>query len=101
MQVAAGRSFYQRVVDQAREAAPMLGWVFIEADGTCSESPQQCELVVLAGDSYTRQFVETALKLPAIRWAHTEDAGTDGLFYDTMRQRGVTVTHSPGANAVE
>jgi len=79
----------------------MLRWVFIGADGSCSESPQQCELVVLAGDSYTRQFVETALKLPAVRWAHTEDAGTDGLFYDTMRQRGVTVTHSPGANALE
>lgn len=101
MQIAAGRSFYERVADQAREITPTLRWVFIEADGSYAESPEQCEFVVLAGDSYTRQFVETVMKLPAIRWAHTEDAGTDGPFYETMRQRGVTVTHSPGANAVE
>lgn len=101
MQVAAGRAFGERVAAQAREIAPTLRWVLIDADGSCSESPEECELVVLAGDSYTSQFVETVLKIPAIRWAHTEDAGTDGRFYDAMRERGVTVTHSPGANAVE
>jgi phosphoglycerate dehydrogenase-like enzyme len=58
-------------------------------------------LLVLAGDSYTTQFVEAVLRIPAVRWAHTEDAGTDGLFYDAMRARGVTVTHSPGTNAIE
>ncbi|MBI3301823.1 MAG: D-2-hydroxyacid dehydrogenase [Deltaproteobacteria bacterium] len=101
MQVAAGRAFCERVAAQAREIAPTLRWVLIDADGSCAEPPEECELVVLAGDSYTNKFVETVLQLPAIRWAHTEDAGTDGRFYDAMRERGVTVTHSPGANAVE
>ena len=35
------------------------------------------------------------------KWAHTEDAGIDGRFYDDMRAKGVPVTHSPGANAPE
>jgi phosphoglycerate dehydrogenase-like enzyme len=101
MRVAAGRRFFERVSDRAQEVAPALQWVLIDADGSASESPQACELVVLAGDSYTNQFVDTVLQIPALRWAHTEDAGTDGRFYDAMRERGVAVTHSPGANAVE
>jgi phosphoglycerate dehydrogenase-like enzyme len=101
MRVAAGRTFFERVSAQAQKVAPALQWVLIDADGSASESPHTCELVVLAGDSYTNQFVDTVLQIPALRWAHTEDAGTDGRFYDAMRERGVAVTHSPGANAVE
>jgi len=101
MKIAAGRSFFERVAAEASEIVSDLRWTLIAADGSCSESAEDCELVVLAGDTYTSAFVETVMKLPAICWAHTEDAGTDGLFYDTMRTRGVTVTHSPGANAAE
>ena len=101
MHIAAGRSFFEHSAKRANTIVPNLHWVLINADGSCSESPEKCELLVLAGDSYTTQFVETALKIPTVRWAHTEDAGTDGLFYDTMRARGVTVTHSPGTNAIE
>lgn len=101
MRVAAGRTFYERVATQAHHIAPALRWVLINADGSASGSPQECDLVVLAGDAYTNQFVDAVLQIPHIRWAHTEDAGTDGRFYDAMRERGVLVTHSPGANAVE
>jgi phosphoglycerate dehydrogenase-like enzyme len=101
MKVAAGRSFYTRVREEAEKIAPDLRWALTAADGSWSDSPEDCELVVLAGDAYTGAFVQTAMQLPALRWAHTEDAGTDGRFYDTMRARGVTVTHSPGANAAE
>ncbi len=101
MKVAAGRSFFERVHAEAHEIAPDLQWVLAGADGSWSKSPEDCDLVVLAGDVYTSAFVDAVLKLPTIRWAHTEDAGTDGLFYDTMRAREVTVTHSPGANAPE
>lgn len=101
MKVAAGRSFFERIRTEAHEIAPDLHWALAGADGSWSESPEGCDLVVLAGDAYTSTFVDAVLKLPTIRWAHTEDAGTDGLFYDTMRARGVTVTHSPGANAPE
>ena len=101
MHIAAGQSFVGQVDHRARILVPDLHWVVINADGSCAEPADSCELLVLAGESYTAQFVETVLKIPAVRWAHTEDAGTDGLFYDTMRQRGVAVTHSPGTNAVE
>ena len=101
MHIAAGQSFVGQVDHRARILVPDLHWVVINADGSRAEPADSCELLVLAGESYTAQFVETVLKIPAVRWAHTEDAGTDGLFYDTMRARGVTVTHSPGTNAIE
>ena len=101
MHIAAGRSFVGQVDHRARILVPDLHWVVINADGSCAEPADSCELLVLAGESYTAQFIETVLKIPAVRWAHTEDAGTDGLFYDTLRARRVTVTHSPGTNAVE
>jgi phosphoglycerate dehydrogenase-like enzyme len=101
MQIAAGQSFFECVADRADTIVRNLEWVFIKADGSAIKSPEACELLVLAGESYTSHFVATALRIPAVRWAHTEDAGTDGRFYDTMRARGVTVTHSPGTNARE
>lgn len=101
MHIAAGQSFIEQIDHRARTIVPDLHWAIINGDGSSSESPERCELLVLAGNSYTTRFVETALKIPAVRWAHTEDAGTDGVFYDAMRARGVTVTHSPGTNAIE
>ncbi|MGE0825918.1 MAG: D-2-hydroxyacid dehydrogenase [Candidatus Binatia bacterium] len=101
MHIAAGRSFITYVEGRARQIVPDLHWVVINGDGSTTESPEQCELLILAGDAYTSHFVDTALTIPTVRWAHTEDAGTDGRFYDTMRARGVTVTHSPGTNARE
>ena len=101
MQIAAGQSFFECVADRADTIVRNLEWVFIKANGSAIKSPEACELLVLAGESYTSHFVDTALRIPAVRWAHTEDAGTDGRFYDAMRARGVTVTHSPGTNARE
>lgn len=101
MRVAAGRTFYERAATQAHTIAPALRWVLIDANGSASDSPQECDLAVLAGDAYTTRFVDTVLQIPHLRWVHTEDAGTDGRFYDAMRERGVLVTHSPGANATE
>jgi len=101
MKIAAGRSFYDLVKSRAHTLVPDLQWALAEPDGSWSESPDDCELLILAGDTYTGAFVERVVKIPGLRWAHTEDAGTDGFFYDTMRARGVQVTHSPGANAIE
>jgi phosphoglycerate dehydrogenase-like enzyme len=101
MKVAAGRSFFEYVQSRARTIVPDLHWALTNPAGTWSVSPDDCDLLVLAGDAYTPAFVERALQLSGLRWTHTEDAGTDGLFYDTMRARGVKVTHSPSANARE
>jgi phosphoglycerate dehydrogenase-like enzyme len=80
---------------------PDIQWALIDADGAWSESPHDCDLLVYAADAYTDAFVQSVIKLPAVRWVHTEDAGIDGLFYDVMRQNQVALTHSPGANAPE
>lgn len=101
MKVAAGRTFFNLVNARARMLAPNIEWALVETDGSWSEPPENCDLLVLAGDTYTHALVKQVVKFPALRWAHTEDTGTDGFFYDSMRTRGVTVTHSPGANAVE
>lgn len=101
MLIAAGRSFYDLVHVRARVLVPDLEWALVDATGTWSAEPDAAELLVLAGDTYTAALVERAVQLPRLRWAHSEDAGTDGFFYDSMRARGVTVTHSPGTNAVE
>lgn len=101
MHIAAGHSFYELVQAWARTLMPDLEWALVDTQGVWSAPPDEAELLVLAGDTYTGALVERIVQLPRLRWAHTEDAGTDGFFYDTMRARGVTVTHSPGANAVE
>lgn len=101
MKIAAGRSFYELVKSRAHALVPDLQWALVDPNGSWSKSPDDCELLVLAGDAYTSAFVERVVRIPGLRWAHTEDAGTDGFFYDTMRARGVMVSHSPGANALE
>ncbi len=101
MKVAAGREFFERYGERARTIVPDLDWALIEADASWSESPDDCDLIVLAGDAYRKEFVDTTMSLQAPRWAHSEDAGTDGPFYDAMREKDVIITNSPGANAPE
>ena len=101
MKVAAGRGFYERYGTAAQEIAPDLNWALIDADGSWSAAPEDCDLIVLAGDAYTSAFVAVTSQLSTPRWAHTEDAGTDGPFYDAMRAKQAMLTHSPGANAPE
>ena len=101
MKVAAGRKFFERYGDRAQVIAPDLEWALIEADGSWSTPPEESDLIVLAGDAYRKEFVDMAVGLEVPRWAHSEDAGTDGPFYDAMRERGAIITNSPGANAPE
>ncbi len=101
MKVAAGRVFFEHFGTAAQEIVPDLRWALTDAQGSWSESPQDCDLIVWAADAYTDAFVQSVTQIPAPGWAHTEDAGIDGLFYDVMRQKEVALTHSPGANAVE
>ncbi len=101
MKVAAGRDFFERYGERAGAIVPDLDWALIEADASWSNPPDDCDLIVYAGDAYRKEFVKTTSALPALRWAHSEDAGTDGPFYDRLREKGVIITNSPGANAPE
>ena len=101
MKVAAGRRFFERYGAAAQEIVPDIQWALIDANGAWSQSPQDCDLIVYAADAYTNAFVEAVIQIPVPRWAHTEDAGIDGLFYDVLREKQAAMTHSPGANAPE
>ena len=101
MKVATGHGFYDQFGAASEAIEPGIQWSLMNPDGSWSRPLEDCDTIVLADDVYTRGFMEAAAALPAPRWAHTEDAGTDGFFYDAMRDKGAIVTHSPGANAPE
>ena len=101
MKIATGRDFYEQVAERAAAICPDIEWALMEADGSWSAPPEGADAIVYAGAAYTEAFVDAAIAIAPPRWAHTEDAGIDGRFYDDMRAKGVPVTHSPGANAPE
>ncbi|GJG95282.1 D-2-hydroxyacid dehydrogenase [Cupriavidus pauculus] len=47
----------------------------------------------------TRRFYTAMLAAPSLRWTHVHSAGADRPIFGQLRQRGVTVTTSSGANA--
>ncbi len=47
----------------------------------------------------TQRFYTAMLEAPSLRWAHTHSAGADRAIFGQLRQRGVAVTTSSGANA--
>ncbi|SDP17435.1 Phosphoglycerate dehydrogenase [Ralstonia sp. 25mfcol4.1] len=47
----------------------------------------------------TQRFYTAMLDAPSLRWTHTHSAGADRAIFGQLRQRGVTVTTSSGANA--
>lgn len=47
----------------------------------------------------TQRFYTAMLEAPSLRWTHVHSAGADRPIFGQLRQRGVTVTTSSGANA--
>jgi phosphoglycerate dehydrogenase-like enzyme len=47
----------------------------------------------------TQRFYDALLQSTNFRWVHVHSAGVDRTVYQTLIQRGVQVTTSPGANA--
>ena len=101
MKVAAAHDFHDEITVEAAAICPDIEWALTDRAGAWTVSPEGADVVIYAGDAYTEAFVDTAIAIAPPKWAHTEDAGIDGRFYDDMRAKGVAVTHSPGANAPE
>ena len=101
MKIAAARDFHDRVAEAAAAVCPDIEWALTDESGAWTAPPEGSEAIVYAGVAYTETFVDDMLSITPPKWAHTEDAGIDGRFYDEMRAKGVPVTHSPGANAPE
>lgn len=47
----------------------------------------------------TQRFYTAMVEAPSLRWTHVHSAGADRAVFGQLRQRGVTVTTSSGANA--
>ena len=101
MKIATGHEFHQQVAAAAEAIHPGIEWALTDWDDNWTRSPEGSDLIVYAGDAYTEAWVDAVISIAPPKWAHTEDAGIDGRFYDDMRAKGVAVTHSPGANAPE
>ena len=101
MKISTGHEFHDQVAAAAEAIHPDITWALCDWDCNWTESPEGSDLIVYAGDAYTEEWVDTVTSIAPPKWAHTEDAGIDGRFYDDMRAKGVPVTHSPGANAPE
>ena len=101
MKIATGHEFHREVAAAAAAIHPDITWALCDWDCNWTESPEGSDLIVYAGDAYTEAWVDAVTSIAPPKWAHTEDAGIDGRFYDDMRAKGVPVTHSPGANAPE
>ena len=101
MKIAAARDFHDLVAERAAAIRTDIEWALSDASGAWTIPPEGSDAIVYAGTAYTDSFVDDMLSITPPKWAHTEDAGIDGRFYDGMRASGVPVTHSPGANAPE
>ena len=101
MKIAAARDFHERVQTAAEAICPDIEWALTDETGAWTRPPEGADAIIYAGTAYTESFVDDMLSIAPPKWAHTEDAGIDGRFYDGMRESGVPVTHSPGANAPE
>ncbi len=101
MKIAAARDFHERVQAAAEAVRPDIEWALSDETGAWTRPPEGADAIIYAGTAYTDSFVDDMLSITPPKWAHTEDAGIDGRFYDGMRAKGVPVTHSPGANAPE
>ena len=101
MKIAAAHDFHDEVAAAAEAICPGIEWALTDRAGNWTAPPDGADVAIYAGDAYTEAFVDTVISIAPPKWAHTEDAGIDGRFYDDMRAKGVAVTHSPGANAPE
>ena len=101
MKIATGHEFHRQVAAAAEAILPDITWALCDWDCNWTDSPEGSDLIVYAGDAYTEEWVTAMTAIAPPKWAHTEDAGIDGRFYDDMRSKAVPVTHSPGANAPE
>ena len=94
MKIAAAHDVHDEVAASASALCPDVEWALTDRAGWTAP-PDGSDVVIYAGDAYTEAFVDTVISIAPPRWAHTEDAGIDGRFYDDMRAKGVAVTHSP------
>ena len=94
--------------DRIQEIAPEIDLVQMHYDGTLSSDAGGIEAFFMSEDSFAQPrehqplLREARARLaedPAFRWFHTCTAGYDNPFFQSLIDRGVTLTNSPGLHA--
>jgi phosphoglycerate dehydrogenase-like enzyme len=83
-------------------AAPGAARVVIGPEGVAGD-PARCDVAFFSGDFFpdrVRDFILALRDAKDLRWMHSFSAGVDNPFFTRLRERGVRVTTSSGANAV-
>jgi phosphoglycerate dehydrogenase-like enzyme len=83
-------------------AAPGAPLVVLR-DDVLEGDPADVEIAYFSGDFYpdhVRPFLLALRDAPKLRWLHSFSAGVDNPFFGKLRERGVRLTTSSGANAV-
>lgn len=72
-------------------------------DDAIEGDPAGAEIAFFSGDlfpDHVRPFLLALRDAPKLRWLHSFSAGVDNPFFAKLRERGVRLTTSSGANAV-
>jgi phosphoglycerate dehydrogenase-like enzyme len=83
-------------------AAPGVARVVLRPEA-CEGDPSSVEIAFFSGDLFperVREFVLALRDAKQLRWLHTFSAGVDNPWFQALRERGVRLTTSSGANAV-
>jgi len=83
-------------------AAPGVARVVLRPEA-CEGDPSRVEIAFFSGDFFperVREFVLALRDAKQLRWLHTFSAGVDNPWFQALRERGVRLTTSSGANAV-
>ncbi len=90
MKIATARSFYEKYIKQVQAITPNASWALFELDGSWFSSPKDREPCCPDRRCLLcPQFKETLLKIPALKWVHSENSGIDGRFYRSIRKKGI------------
>lgn len=91
-----------RYASELEAAAPGAPRCVLRAD-VLDGDPADIDVAFFSGDLYpdhVRPFVLALRDAPKLRWLHSFSAGVDNPFFLRLRERGVRLTTSSGANAV-
>ncbi len=101
MNVLAGSDFFDQFGDGTKSLLKNDNWILIKAGQPFKQPVHGDSIAVLAGKSYGPEFKALLLKTPNLKWVHTEDSGISEDFYQTLLDRDILISRSPGTNAPE
>ncbi|MFO7152586.1 MAG: D-2-hydroxyacid dehydrogenase [Bacillota bacterium] len=92
-----GDKVSEKHLQKTREIAPDWDIVICENPEDKLRHVQDAEIYVDWAMNIERRFIEAAEKL---KWIQALSAGVDGLAFDLVRQKGITVTNTSGIHKV-